>query len=129
MRKLLVSVVALVAAGVVWSYLNIDGPAQGERGKSAMVVHDVYFSLKENSAEARHKLVEACKKYLTKHEGEVFFAVGMLAEELKRPVNDRDFDVGLHIVFRDMKAHDKYQSHPRHSKFIEEYKNDWKKVR
>ncbi|MBM4073268.1 MAG: Dabb family protein [Planctomycetes bacterium] len=94
-----------------------------------MVIHDVYFSLKDNSPEARQKLIAACQKHLTKHEGTVFFAAGTLADELKRPVNDRDFDVGLHIIFRDMQAHDTYQDHPRHTRFIDENKDNWKKVR
>jgi hypothetical protein len=98
-------------------------------GKGSMIVHNVYFSLKDNSAAAKDKLVAACKKYLTKHPGEVFFAAGTLAEELNRPVNDRDFDVALHIVFQDRKAHDQYQDAPRHNQFIDENKENWKKVR
>jgi Stress responsive A/B Barrel Domain len=98
-------------------------------GKGPMIVHNVYFSLKDNSAAAKEKLVAACKKYLMKHPGELFFAAGTLADELNRPVNDRDFDVALHIVFQDRKAHDKYQDAPRHNQFIEENKENWKKVR
>jgi hypothetical protein len=94
-----------------------------------MVVHNVYFSLKDNSPEARKKLVEACKKYLSDHPGTVFFAAGVLSEELNRPVNDRDFDVALHLVFKNKAAHDKYQDDPRHIKFIEEMRDNWKKVR
>lgn len=127
MRKTFVLGVILLAAGLAVG--NLASFGQGRKGKSAMVIHDVYFSLKDNSPEARTKLVDACRKYLTKHEGEVFFAAGTLAEELKRSVNDRDFDVGLHIVFRDMKSHDKYQDDPRHLKFIEENKDAWKNVR
>jgi hypothetical protein len=48
---------------------------------------------------------------------------------MQRDVNDRDFDVALHVVFRNRAAHDKYQTHPRHLKFIEEAKALWKKVR
>lgn len=127
-RKRLLAGMAVAVAAVALTYFHA-GEAAGEKGKKAMVIHDVYFSLKENSTEARQKLIVACRQHLTKHEGEVFFAVGTLAEELKRPVNDRDFDVGLHIVFRDMKAHNRYQDHPRHTKFIEENKDSWKKVR
>jgi len=94
-----------------------------------MIVHSVYFSLKDNSPQAREKLMAACKKYLTKHPGEVYFAVGSLAEDLKREVNDRDFDVNLLIVFQDRKAHDQYQAAPRHKQFIDENKDNWKKVR
>lgn len=94
-----------------------------------MLVHNVYFALKENSAPERQKLLDACKKFLTAHAGIVFFACGTLAEELRREVNDRDFDVGLHIIFADQAAHDKYQESALHYQFIAENKENWKKVR
>jgi hypothetical protein len=94
-----------------------------------MLAHMVYFSLKDNSAAAKEKLVAACKKYLNKHPGTVFFGAGTLVEDLKRPVNDRDFDVALHIVFENRAAHDRYQTAKRHVQFIEENKDNWTKVR
>jgi hypothetical protein len=94
-----------------------------------MIVHDVYFTLKESTPENKKKLVDACKKYLSKHPGTVFFAAGNLADDLKRPVNDRDWDVGLHVVFQDKAAHDKYQDADLHKQFINENKDNWKKVR
>ena len=94
-----------------------------------MLVHNVFFTLKERTPEEREKLVKACKKYLTKHEGEVFFSAGPLAEDFKRDLNDRDFDVALTIVFKNKAAHDKYQDHKRHLEFIKENKDSWKKVR
>jgi succinylarginine dihydrolase len=94
-----------------------------------MIAHNVYFALNDRTAEAKAKLLAACRKHLTNHPGEVFFAAGTLAEELHRPVNDRDFDVALHLVFQDLKAHDAYQDAPRHHQFIEENKANWKKVR
>jgi heme-degrading monooxygenase HmoA len=97
-----------------------DGPA---------LAHDVYFSLNDASPAARAELVAACRKHLAGHEGTLAFSVGLLAAELARPVNDRDFDVALHITFRDRAAHDAYQAHPRHKQFIEEQQKNWKKVR
>jgi hypothetical protein len=94
-----------------------------------MLAHNVYFALKDNSPAARQRLVAACKKYLSKHPGTVFFAAGVLAEALKREVNDRDFDVGLHVIFTDQAAHDRYQDAPDHLQFIAENKDNWKKVR
>ena len=96
---------------------------------SPMVVHNVFFTLHDGSAAARQKLVEACRKYLTGHPGTIYFSAGVLCESLTRPVNDRGFDVGLHIVFRSMADHDVYQTHPRHLQFIEENKPTWKQVR
>ena len=94
-----------------------------------MLAHNVYFSLKDSSAESKMKMLDACRKYLSRHPGEVFFATGTLAEELNRSVNDRDFDVALHIVFQDQQSHDNYQVDQRHQQFIEENKANWKKVR
>lgn len=94
-----------------------------------LIGHMVYFKLKDGSAENKQKLVEACKKYLADHEGIVFFSAGVLADGFKREVNDREWDVALHLVFADKHAHDKYQDHPEHLKFIEENKAGWAKVR
>jgi hypothetical protein len=112
--------VALVAFGSVAFAVEKSSPK---------LVHDVYFSLKDNSPQAKQKLIAACKKYLTDHPGTVWFAVGPLAAEMKRDVNDRDFDVALHLVFKDKAAHDQYAKAERHQKFIEENQDNWKKVR
>lgn len=94
-----------------------------------MLSHDVYFTLTDNSPQAKEKLIAACKKYLTGHPGTIWFAVGPLGEEFQRDVNDRDFDVALHLVFKNKAAHDQYSQAPRHARFIEETKANWKKVR
>lgn len=94
-----------------------------------LLVHDVYFTLKDHSPEARQRLVDACRKYLPGHDGIVYFACGVLAEALDRDVNDRDWDVGLHIVFRDQAAHHVYQESEPHNRFIEENKAAWARVR
>ena len=98
-------------------------------GDEPMLAHNVFFSLKDDSSKARQTLVDGCKQYLSKHPGTVFFAAGVLAEDLQREVNDRDFDVALHVVFEDRAAHDKYQEADEHHKFIEEFKDNWEKVR
>ncbi|WP_406699815.1 Dabb family protein [Singulisphaera sp. Ch08] len=94
-----------------------------------MLAHNVYFTLKDKSASSRDNLVAACKKYLVAHPGVVFFACGTLQEELDRPVNDRDFDVALHVVFDSKASHDLYQEAPDHLTFIAENREGWAKVR
>jgi len=88
--------------------LAIAIPARAQNAPQQLS-HDVYFSLNDASPAARAALVAACKKYLTGHEGTVAFSAGVLASELDRAVNDRDFDVALHITFASRAAHDKYQ--------------------
>ena len=125
MRKHLVIVTTLVAVGLVCFLAGRHSEA-GSKGDEHLS-HDVYFALKDKKN--TQKLVQACQKYLKSHPGEVFFAAGPRAAELKREVNDQDFDVALHIVFKDMAAHEQYQDAPRHKQFIDENKDDWAKVR
>ena len=44
-------------------------------------------------------------------------------------VNDKEFHVGLHIVFKDKASHDKYQPSEDHKKFIAEHKDTFKTVK
>ena len=94
-----------------------------------MLGHMVYFTLKDRSPAAVQKLVADCHKYLTDHPGTVFFAAGTLVPDLRRPVNQTDFDVALQVVFESRAAHDAYQAAPRHLQFIEENKANWAQVR
>jgi stress responsive alpha/beta barrel protein len=94
-----------------------------------MLSHMVYFTLKERSAAAVEKLVNACKHFLTGHPGTVFFAVGTVVPDLTRAVNQTDFDVALNVVFDTREAHDAYQQAPRHLQFVNENKATWERVR
>lgn len=109
--------------------LFVQRSLRAENEAKPMIAHNVYFSLKDKSPAARQKLVDACDKYLSAHPGTVFYAAGVVADGLDRPVNDRDWDVGLHVIFTDMAAHDTYQEAPLHKQFIEENKDNWDHVR
>ncbi len=122
------SVAALLGAGAFFSTLVQENRAMAAESEKQLA-HIVFFTLKDSTPENRQKCVESCKKYLTKHPGEVYFAVGTLNPDLKREVNDQDYDVALHVVFKDKAAHDAYQTAERHLKFIAEGKETWKKVR
>ncbi len=97
--------------------------------QSSPLAHNVYFTLKEDSPDARAHLISECKKYLNDHPGIDFFAVGALVDDLSRPVNVRDFQIGLHIVFDSRQAHDDYQVSEKHVQFIESNKESWQQVR
>jgi hypothetical protein len=129
MRKTVVLgvVTALVAGG----FVTFFGQNTTEAGKKVemMFSRDVYFSLTDNSPRATQAMVDLCKKHLSKHSGEVFFAVGTLAEDFNQKVNDRDFDVALHIVFKDLAAHDRFKDDERYKQFLDAAKPNWKKVR
>ena len=116
-----------LVAGVAVSYaLRTEAaPAPGE----PMIGHMVFFTLTDKSPAKVQALVAACEKYLTKHQGEAYYSAGPRAKEFNRDVNDQDWDVALHLVFKSKADHDKYQDDKRHLQFIEENKANWKKVR
>lgn len=94
-----------------------------------MIAHNVYFTLKEQTDANTATLIAACKKYLADHPGVVFFAAGGLAKELDRPVNVRDWDVALHVVFDTMENQNLYQVAPTHLQFIAEHRESWASVK
>jgi hypothetical protein len=95
----------------------------------AHLAHMVYFTLKERTPANTEALVAACRKYLSGHPGTVYFGAGTVVPDLDRPVNVRDFDVALQVIFDSRAAHDAYQTAPRHLQFIEENKPNWAQVR
>ena len=103
--------------------------ADQKKAGESQLAHMVFFTLKDSNDENRKLLVAACKKYLDGHDGVAYFSVGTLNPDLKRDVNDRDYDVALHLVFANRAAQDRYQDHPRHQAFIGECKDLWAKVR
>ena len=96
---------------------------------SPRLAHNVFFKLKDASPAKVQDLVRACKNYLNVQPGIVFFSAGVLCDDLDRDVNDRDWHVGLHLVFVDRAAHDAYQDDETHKKFIDEMKGNWAGVR
>jgi len=119
---LALSVAFLVASGC-------SNPLTSQQRREPGLAHNVYFTLHDNSPAARARLVEACYKYLQDHPGVTFFAAGEIVASHAREVNVRDWDVGLHIVFKSKAHHDLYQQAEDHHTFIAENKDNWKTVR
>ncbi|HEV3163230.1 MAG TPA: Dabb family protein [Isosphaeraceae bacterium] len=94
-----------------------------------MLAHNVYFTLYDGSEDAKRTLVEACRTHLPGHAGVIFFACGTREKSLERPVNDRDFDVSLHMLFTSKADHDAYQEAPGHMQFVAENQARWKLAR
>jgi len=95
----------------------------------AQLVHDVYFTLNDKSPAAKQALVDECYGKLANIDGVAFLAAGTRDAELQRDVNDRDYDVSLHVFFATRAAHDSYQDAPAHIAFIEANKDGWAGVR
>jgi len=123
-RSLLFVAVATIVSMGSWVW-----HASAAKGSGKMFAHMVYFTLNDPTSANKEALVAACDKYLTGHEGTVFYAAGTRAEDADREVNDKGFDVALQMVFDSRAAQDKYQTHPRHLQFIEVAKPLYKSVR
>ena len=94
-----------------------------------MHAHNVYFSLNDASEDSIAALLADCKTYLAVQPGIVSCVCGVRETALNRPVNDRDFDVSLHVVFDSKAAHDAYQVASLHDVFVARQKENWKAVR
>jgi hypothetical protein len=124
--KRYVILAVLVVTFAVSGCAHLSGRCQLE---PPVLAHNVYFTLNDHSEAARAKLIADCYKYLSGEPGIVAFAAGEIVESHTRDVNVRDWDVSLHIVFKDKKYHDLYQNAPDHQKFIAENSETWKTVR
>lgn len=97
--------------------------------KTNPLTHSVYFELKDHSAAKCELLVESCYRLLSPIDGWTSIHAGVRDAELKREVNDQQFHVGLVVVFESREAHDAYQTHENHLKFIEQNRDNWASVR
>ena len=94
-----------------------------------MHAHNVYFALKDKSAPKIDELIADSKKYLAPIDGIVSFECGILESDCKRVVNDLNFDVSLHVLFRDQAAHDAYQISAPHEEYVSRNKANWASAR
>src|SRR5262245_8357105 len=119
MKRALVCLVLVVATAC---------RAAGSSSAGPLLRHDVYFTLREDTPEARAALCEACRR-LGSLDGVLELSVGPRVEELDRPVNDQSFDLALHVLFRDRTAHDRYQVAPEHQALLAEWSPRFEAVR
>lgn len=92
-----------------------------------MFVHTVYFWLKEKDNEEASQALLAGLKTLQSVESVHAIYVGKPADT-RRPVIDATYDYALTFVFTDEEAHDIYQVHPVHLKFVADCAHLWGRV-
>jgi hypothetical protein len=122
------AVIALLGIALA-SALALEARALIRGESDPKLAHMVFFELKDHSQEAQDKLIAACDKYLSSHEGVLYFSVGTRATDVDEPVSVKDFDVALHVVFANKQAKAKYLESKRHHQFVEENRALFEKVR
>jgi Stress responsive A/B Barrel Domain len=110
---------------------TLDAVARISAKAPPALAHMVFFALKDHSKQSRDQFLESCEKYLSNHEGVVYFSVGSIAEDpdVQEPVSVKDFDVALHVVFENKQSKAKYLESDRHKKFVDENRPSFAGVR
>ena len=121
--------IAFIVVPALFLGVAIGAAARPAAKDDSQLIHNVFFTLKDHSKESREAFLASSKKYLTGHEGTVYFVLGTIAEDVVESVSVRDFDVALHLVFESKEAGAKYIKDPRHEEFVKENKDSWSKVR
>ena len=110
-RTLLAGGLGLVLGLLSFGVFQAFSHAAAEDKAELAIAHNVYFALKDASADTKAKLVEDCKKYLGKPEGALAFAAGTPVSLPTR--NDKEYDVALMLVFKTA-SFDKYAASEPH---------------
>ncbi len=105
-----------------------DEPAKAA-AKGPKLSHIVFFALNDPSPENKKKVIEASKRDLTGHPGEVSFSVGVLSDENDKTYNVRDFDIALNMVFENRAAFAAYIPSEKHQHYVKEIKPLFKTIR
>ncbi|MEZ4703216.1 MAG: Dabb family protein [Rhodothermales bacterium] len=84
-----------------------------------MVIHNVYFWLKDGITPAEIATFEAGARSLLTIDGVTGGYVGKPAATEARPIIDRSYSYGLVVMFDDIAGHDAYQVDPIHDAFRE----------
>jgi hypothetical protein len=92
-----------------------------------MFIHHVFFWLKEALSEQDIKAFEKGVSSLLQIEHIKTGDVGKPAST-NRPIIDTSYTYSLLLVFEDQAAHDRYQPHPVHEKFIQDCAHLWSRV-
>ena len=85
-----------------------------------MYSHIVIFWTDPANPKAADEVIAGAEKYLKPIPGITHFQIGKMAAS-PREVVDQTYQVGVSVTFTDKKAHDDYQAHPDHLKYVAEY--------
>ncbi|MEO9801996.1 MAG: hypothetical protein ABJF04_02055 [Reichenbachiella sp.] len=106
---------------VLDSYLSdliaSDGRHIPASNESPRMVHSIYFSLTDNSAESIDQFTELCLKYLSNHKGVCTFAIGGVAN-LHRDVSITNYDVAMNILWQSKDSYSEYLKSQEHDDFL-----------
>jgi hypothetical protein len=100
----------------------------GEKKLKGVLVHHVYFWLKEPENKAHRQQFENAIEKLLQVETIKLSHFGVPAATEKRSVVDHSYTYSYMVIFDSIKDQDIYQDHPVHHEFVEKNSHLWEKV-
>lgn len=91
---------------------------QKEFGENKPLAHTILFRVSDTSKDLVRDFIDLCTKYLSRHPGQEYYSIGYRALEMERPVNAKNFEVHVHMVFKDLAAYQAYTKTKVHDDFI-----------
>ncbi len=109
----------------------MTSPAQaGPTSGPGKFVHCVFFTCKADTPQSEiDSLIADGAKLLAKIPSVRRIDCGRRDPRMQRDVNDKDYTVGLLVIFDDKAGHDLYNDHPLHKQYVEKHKDYWAGVR
>ena len=92
-----------------------------------MFLHSVFFYLNNPDNQADEDALHRGLITLTGIDAITTAYIGTPADT-RRPVIDHTYNFSLMLIFADMAAHDVYQEHPIHLKFVADCAHLWQRV-
>lgn len=94
-----------------------------------MLVHTVFFNFKQGVSEDQVQKCRVAAEELGRVDTVSAAYAGKPAATPDRPVSQRDYQLGLTLVFDSVEAHDQYQIDSIHQEFVDEFSGLWERVR
>lgn len=94
-----------------------------------MLVHTVLFWLNKDLAGDQITDFRMGLESLTRIESAEKAYVGTPAATPERPVIDVSYDFCLTVICKDVAAQNAYQVDPKHTEFLDQFKDYWRKVK
>ncbi len=92
-----------------------------------MLIHSVYFWLKEDLSESDKRLFVSELNKLSVINGVLAIFIGVPADT-NRPVVEKSYTFALILHFDDNAAQEAYQVDPIHKSFVEKNRHFWNKI-
>ncbi len=93
-----------------------------------MLVHSVLFWIKPECTESELEAFRGGLESLGGIECVRGLHIGTPAATPERPVIDASYTYALTVLLDSLQAHDEYQVHPLHRRFVEQFASYWDKI-